>query len=362
MPPISLETLPSSSYVSALSSRSGNPQLAVERLPSMAEFLTPPALLPARLARVVYFVSSHVNPEQVTRLVRACRSGNPESRVLIHHDYSVSNLDAASATRFGNVDFAPKQLPLGWGKFAACEMVIDAMRWLIKHRDFDWVIFLSGQDYPIKPLATIEAELAATEHDGFIEAKPFDDVAWHIGHGRYDYHFYNALRFPGWAGVRRHLRQRMQTTLAVGKHSPRVAIPSERHGERRIGLKPMRSPFNNNYRGYFGSQWWTLSRKALSAMLRTSDARPDLAWHYRRTLWAPTESFFHTLLLNDRSLKLATTDAKRFISWSHPETGHPDILTRDDLDRAVASGAHFARKIDARLDPALLDTLDRGIS
>ncbi len=235
------------------------------------------------------------------------------------------------------------------------------MRWLLEHRDFDWVVFLSGQDYPVKPLATIEAELATTAHDGFIEAKPFDDVAWHIGHGRYDYQFYDAPPFPGWACVKRHLKRRMQAHLRLGKRLPLVAIPSERHGQRRIGLKPMRSPFNNNHRGYFGSQWWTLSRKALSAMVRASDARPDIAQHYRHTLWAPTESFFHTLLLNDQSLKLATSDAKRFVSWSHPETGHPDVLTRDDLDRASASGAHFARKINARFDSSVLDTLDRRI-
>ena len=317
---------------------------------------------PAGLANVTYFVASHVNPEQVGRLVRACRSsGNPQSRVLIHHNYAVSHLDPALVQRHGNVDMLPEHSDIGWGKFAACEMVLEAMRYLLDHRAFEWVIYLSGQDYPIRPLSEIERELATTPYDGFIQAKPVDECSWHLGFGRYYYRYYEPPKFPGWASVRDYLRRRTQRQVREGHVRPRFNIPSERHGTFKVGVRPLRPPFNERFRCYFGSAWWTLNRRAVESMVRMARQRPDLIRHYRRALWATTESFFATLLFNDPSLNLCAANDKRFVSWTHPETGHPDMLSMDDWDRLMASDAHFARKIDGTKTPELLDRLDRHI-
>src|SRR5688572_16974040 len=79
---------------------------------------------PPKTAKVAYFIASHVNPAQVARLVGACRSGSPESRVLIHHDYNVSNLDSKTLGRLGNIDFLTGQPAVQWGMFSMCAMVL----------------------------------------------------------------------------------------------------------------------------------------------------------------------------------------------------------------------------------------------
>ncbi|HEV2296309.1 MAG TPA: beta-1,6-N-acetylglucosaminyltransferase [Tepidisphaeraceae bacterium] len=315
------------------------------------------------LAKVAYFIASHVNPQQVARLVRACRSsGNPNARVLVHHDYKVSNLDAASIERLGNVDVLPDAAKVEWGRFTQCLMIRRSMQWLLDNRDVDWVVYLSGQDYPIKPLAQIERDLAAAEYDGFLDARPAEQCSWPNGYGRYHYRYFTVPKFPGLHPVRRYLRKRTKAQVASGNLLPRVIVPPLKHGATKIGIRPLRSPFANGFDCYYGSSWWTLNRRAIQSMCRTMDARPDLVAHYRRILWAPNESFFLTLLLNDRSLKLCSTDNKRLISWTHPETGHPDTLTAADWNKIVSSDAHFARKVDDRVDPALPDMLDRHIA
>jgi hypothetical protein len=71
----------------------------------------------------------------------------------------------------------------------------------------------------------------------------------------------------------------------------------------------------------------------------------------------PSESFFATVLLNDRSLRVAR-DNRRFVSFEAPLTPHPDTLTTADLDRVLASKCDFARKFDAEVDTEVLDALD----
>lgn len=315
---------------------------------------------PKRLARVAYFVASHVHPVQVARMIRALRSGNPDSCVVVHHDYKVSNLDPATVTPLGNVHFIESQ-PVKWGGFSQCSLVMHGVDWMLKNVDFDWAVFLSGQDYPIKPLADIEAELGASTCDAYLEAVPVEQVEWSVGSERYHYRYYNLWEFPGWGRVRAWLKDRGEAALRRGG-LPRVFVPRGTWKGFKLGLRlPGLTPFNEQFRCYKGTSWWTLSRRAAQHLHDYAARNPKLEAHYRRSLFAASESFFVTILMNNPSLKIIANDNKRMISWSHAITGHPDILRVSDFERIIASNAHFARKIDSRVDANLLDLLDRHI-
>jgi hypothetical protein len=70
---------------------------------------------------------------------------------------------------------------------------------------------------------------------------------------------------------------------------------------------------------------------------------------------APSESFFASLLLNDRRLD---RDHRRFLAFSGPDAPHPETLTTAHLETALASGADFARKFDTEVDGRVLALLD----
>jgi len=316
------------------------------------------------LPRVVYFVASHVCPEQVVRLVRACRSGAPHSRVLIHHDQNVSRLEPAHLAGIDNVDFLPQEVQIVRGWFSMTLMVMKSLRWLLDNREFDWVVYLSGQDYPLKPLRDIEGFLGETEYDGFLDAMPVEQRSWVIGPQRYLYQYYTLPEFKGWRRVRKWIKQRGDAVLQAGG-MPRLLIPQEpKKRGFRVGVRPLRGPFRNGFGCYMGSMFWTLRRKAIDAMVSYAEQHPEFQRYYHRIQFAPNESFFPTILANDRSLKLSLSDNKRAIRWSNPETTHPDTFTAADLDYLIGTDAHFARKIDQRVDAQLLDILDRrnGIS
>jgi hypothetical protein len=62
------------------------------------------------------------------------------------------------------------------------------------------------------------------------------------------------------------------------------------------------------------------------------------------------------VLAHAKELTFAPNNA-RYINWE-PDSESPMVLTTPDLQAAMASGAHFARKFDCDVDPDVLDQLD----
>jgi hypothetical protein len=290
----------------------------------------------------------------VLRLVRALRAGSPDGQVVIHHDARRTRLDAAAVRALGAHQIEPPT-PVAWGEESQLAMHLRGLAWTLRRFDFDWLSFVSGQDYPVRPLGAIEAELAAASCDGFLERAlvtpparsrdaPVDEFA-----ARY---FYTWRRLPGrraWrpAGVRR----------LVAAARPAVLLRDMPTGPR-LGLPARSPPFSAGWSCHRGADWYTLSRRAVEAVVAFVRDRPDVVRYYQRTLIA-TESFVHTVLHNDESLEVVPA-TRRFSSWS-ADRSHPDTLGTTDLERILSSGADFARKFDVTVDRAVLDALDRHL-
>jgi hypothetical protein len=281
--------------------------------------------------------------------------------VLLHHDHHVSRIDRDRLSRTNRVDFLePQTNEALWGAFGMCRMVSRCMSWLHQERDFDWVVYLSGQDYPIQPLAEIEAFLGDSRFDGFIDALPIEQRSWVLGQQRYAYQYLQLPEFIGSGRLRAALKRRSDAAIRRGQ-VPRWIVPQEKERGFRIGWKPGNSPFSPDFRCWMGASWWSLNKRALAEMLDAERRRPELARYYERVQFAPNESYFLTLLANCRSLNLCTDDNKRAIRWSNAVTGHPDTLRVSDVEWLLASGKHFGRKFDARDDGEVLDAIDARI-
>jgi Core-2/I-Branching enzyme len=314
------------------------------------------------MARVVYLIATHVNPEQIIRLVRTLHAGSPTSRVVLHHDYDSCYLDADAFSGLERVHLTD-HVPIQWGKFSQVEMTLRSIQWALDRYEFDWLVFLSGQDYPIQPLSAIEDFLDRTTYDGFLQATPVEDLPWGIGRGRYLFRYYRALWLPRVPGMRKPLERR-KSKFERRLEPPRLNLYLGRR-RLRIGVRPRSSPFDGAFHCYAGSSWWTLSRRCVEYVCRFTQENPRLSKHYRRTLVASDESFFATVLLNNDSLDICSDDNLRFISWTVSDLarrGHPDLLTAGDYERIIGSRKQFARKFDQAKDSRILDLLDAHIA
>lgn len=320
------------------------------------------------MSKVLYLVLAHGNPEQLLRLVKALRTGSSRSPILIHHDFHHSGypFDPEVFERFENTRVLRDPVAVEWGGFSLVQAILHGMdRALAGDVKFDWLVLLSGQDYPIQPIDRIEGFLQDTDRDGFLEYFPADnppEVPSEFG-----------LRWLKTTGIQRYYYQYRPLPPATPKLVKSLLFHLDRltqwqpfirfsiaRSEVFYGTRSLRFPFDKTFRCYAGSSWFTLSRDCVLYLVEFARKNPALVEYYRRTLH-PDESFFQTALINARKFNLVN-DNRRFIQWHPSRTAHPSILQIADLDRLLASGKHFARKFDREVDGQILDALDREIA
>jgi Core-2/I-Branching enzyme len=286
---------------------------------------------------VVYIVISHRNPDQVVRLVRVLREG-PSARVLVRHDQRGELLERERIEAAGG-EPVQDRIKSRWGGWSQIKLMLFCLREATARHDPDWVLLLSGQDYPLRPLADIEADLHASPADALLgSVRQVETRRPAAG----DDEFFLRCRYRHYARPRvlpsslpRSLRP-----LAYARDLPPLV------GVRRIESAPLTL--------FASADWLTLGRAAIRAVLAASENR-RLMRHFRRVA-VPSESFFASVLLSDPSL-IVERDNRRFSSFEHGAP-HPATLLSKDYDRLLASGADFARKFDVTRDPHVLDLLD----
>jgi hypothetical protein len=286
---------------------------------------------------VVYIVISHRNPEQVVRLVRVLREG-PAARVLVRHDPRWEPLDAERLEAAGG-EPVEDRIKAKWGGWSYLRLIVGCLREAAARHDPDWVVVISGQDYPLRPLADIEADLGASPADARLGlVRPVETRRPAAG----DDEFFLRCRY------RHYARPRVFPSSLPGPIRP-LAYARDLPpllGVRRIEPAPL---------AFFASaDWVTLGRAGLRTVLDAAGDR-RLTRHFRRVA-VPSESFFASVLLANPAL-IVERDNRRFSSFVHGAPS-PDTLTTGDFDRLLACGADFGRKFDAAADPHVLDLLD----
>lgn len=271
---------------------------------------------------VIYYVMTHKNERQVKRLLKHLESSG-NSLVLIHHDAKSTPLALRPRDNLCVLDNPVK---VRWGHISQVHAMWRGIEWLERENlPFDWMIFLSGQDYPIKPLSQIEAELRRTKVDGYVHYEIIHED--HSLHKRY-----------------------FHTVCMERYFLRRLKIP---------GMEPRyfrrRHPYVGGMKCFAGSSWLNLSYRAVQC-LWSRKAMIDSLSHYLRKAPCPDETVFQTVLMNDSNLRIENTD-RRFTVW-RDDADNPETLGLEHLSRILSSDAWFARKVDETISLRLLDRLD----
>lgn len=312
--------------------------------------------------RIHFLVAAHRDPNLLSRLC-ARLLDTPNSAVTVQWDCANPRpvLDGDL-----DVDLRPTREPCEWGSGAQLDAMLTSMR-ALETAPFDWLVVLSGHDYPIRPLDELAGMLADTSYELFLEPEDgpvlLDDGAeCDYLRDRYGYR-YHWLPQRWWSrlpdGSRRVVGAGLQRTARTLARNGRVRV------QRRpanvfspgIGTRVQRDPFTVERPCRKGSDWFLLSRPVFDDLLRESEASVDLLEHFRHS-YCPNEAFFHTLLLPrwDHANAGHNLHYIRFVG----DNAHPETVRDHDWAEVVGSGAFFARKFDAS-DGALLDRIDREL-
>ena len=306
--------------------------------------------------RVAYLVQNHFGAEHARRLVGALRQGTRDGFVLIAHDEFAGHATAPEIARALEAETFAICAPARRGYFSLIEPYFEGVARLgALGVEYDWLVYLSGQDYPTQPLSRFEQLLGGTGCDGFLRSWNAADAVnpWgrrHQGIGRYFYQYSDAPAWP--LPLLRALRFASRIAPIVQVHltyGPRLGV-----------RRPGRAPFRGGVRCYAGTQWTALRRACAESVVERVRADDPLVRWFRRTV-CPDEAVVQTLLVNDGRFKLANDDL-RFVDMRGSRDGRPRTLGPGDLDAIANSGCFFARKVDAVASPELLDRLDERIA
>jgi hypothetical protein len=291
-------------------------------------------------------------PDQVLMLVNTLNEmfGNPS--IGCHHDFGQSPLNEARFPR--NVEFVRPHLATKWGHISVCLAALKTLRLLRDRHRPDWIVLLSGSDYPVRPAREILRHFERTKFDAFIDHREINSSAASIGltdtagFGRPDwiplaYSRYRASRC-WWP--------RPSKKLLIGGMLPfrRVYFSIKNPG---IDSIVQRFHHGRPSRVFGGDFWFQANRKAINALL---DHRSlgELVQYYRKRE-VPEESLFHTALCGNRELQICKTNG-RYADWNE-KGAHPKWLELSDIPKIRASDAFFARKF--RPDGSVQEAVDR---
>jgi len=294
-----------------------------------------------------FAILSHKQPQQLLRLIHKLSVMFDEPPITVHHDFSQCGIDKEKFPPY--VEFVTPSVKTEWGEWSIVEATMLAIQKLYKRQNHpEWIILLSGSDYPIQKADRIKAFYENTSFDAFVSSKKLTESKLITKR-----EFYWFTRY----------------------HWPKINYPSVFHAlesfkKRAVIKEPivlkskwaqrLLTPFNPDYPCYGGSFWFSANRKAVKELLQTFDNNSKLCSFYKNVP-IPDESFFVTVLNNGKNLNVYPFNY-RFTDWARNVGPHPKQLTLSDLPALQRSKEHFARKIDMETDSDLLDELDKRIS
>lgn len=271
---------------------------------------------------VVVCVLSHRDPPQVRRLVSRLVEGT-DTVALVHHDPQGPALELP---RHDAVLTVPDPVHCAWGRIDLARATLRLVDLAVERvPELSWMLLISGQDYPCRPMADIEAALQSSQADAYLRwfrvGDPAEDVV-------------------PWQAVTRARYLRHRRLPFSRRHVP----------------FPRRPPFRDGVSLFVGDMWPNLGAAAV-AHLREQGALRSRIEPYLRWCAIPDEALLPTLLLNGGEHLDVVNDRRRFMRWG-TNSAHPDVLTEEDLPAVTAGEGFFARKVDPTVSAGLLDRLD----
>jgi hypothetical protein len=277
-----------------------------------------------RHVRFAYIISAYKRLNQVTRLVR--RLQTDATVFFIHIDKKTDGREyAALAESLHDLPsvYLLERHTCHWGGFGHVRATLKGIEELRRSGiAFDYVILLTGQDYPIKSNRYIESFFKSADGKSFMGFSAIPSDSW-SPRGGLDRIEYRHLRLHG-----HHLRS------------------------------PFRRRFPSGLRPYGGGAYWCLSRACTEYVARFIADRPDVVKFFR-SVDIPDELFFQTIVLNSELRDTVVNDNLRYIDWTRGR--RPAILHASDFEALRKTPKLFARKFDVSQDESVLDLIDHHL-
>lgn len=308
-----------------------------------------------------YIIQAHKNPLQLKRLIEKLNTSN--SFFFIHIDLKSKISAFKTHINLKNVTFIEKRVNCIWADYSQVTVTLNLIEEVLKSGNGGYVLFLSGQDYPIKSNNEIDTYLKNNSEYDFIN---FDSKTQPVS--KRDGHFYSRLT---------HYKinlsdQRNDFVFVSPTHSFSSSIFSYIKPllKKTISLKDLKifskkreaSFCNNNH--FRGSNWWGMRVESIKKIFDFYTQNKQALDTYYRYTFCPDEQFFQTVyqITNDIT---QTKEYLHYINWNgNGKEEVPIILKTPYYDELISLPENylFARKFDINKDSEIINLLDKHTS
>lgn len=297
------------------------------------------------MIKIGYIILAHQQPSQLVRLMK--RLGSNSNQIFLHIDKRINLkpfLDCEGFDTIKNLHLL-KRFKSYWGAIGIVHATLEGIKLAIMHQ-CDYVILLSGTDYPIKDNTEIAQFLLANHGKNFLKHYQIPAPHWLPGKEearlkKYYFYLNNKLfEFPIPVGVKSLPRKVLNLIL-------NLFLPNER-------------TFPKNIIPYGGDNWFCITHNACQEVTRFYQTHPEVLSFLKYSLCSD-EIFIQTAFFNSGNADLIASvvnDTINEINWKNRNKPSPEIFNPSDFNRLLASDKMFARKFDHDQFPELIDRID----
>ncbi|MGC4231826.1 MAG: beta-1,6-N-acetylglucosaminyltransferase [Niabella sp.] len=277
---------------------------------------------------IAHLIMTYTCPHLTERLIKMI--SHPGFDFFIHVDKKIDIKPYLYLSSLPNVFLIKNREDVRWAGYNTILATFKCIREICSTgKKYQYINFLSGQDYPLKSASFIFDFFKRNRGKEFLAYKSYVHE-WPEGLKRVkEYSFVN-FRFPAM-----HFLEKI-----VNRILPSRSLPY-------------------NYHPYGDSMFWMLSPEC--ALYVTDKIMNDRKLNaYFRYTWGSDEFAFQTVLLNSEYRDRVVNNNYRYIDWSGGGS-HPKILGIEDEQNLRATPMLFGRKFDYNSDRRILDVIDNII-
>lgn len=278
--------------------------------------------------KLAHLILTYTDPKQTERMIM--NLWHPDSDFYIHVDEKIDIKPHLYLNDIKNVYLIKNRVEVRWAGYNTVKATFTCIKEIeATGKKYDYINFMSGQDYPIKPLEYILAFLKANQGKQFIEAINIEqDVKEDIPKLN-RFHLVN-FTFRG----KYKLEWLINMFLAPRKIPKELTI-------------------------YGKAMFWTLTQDAANYVVKTVEGNRKFLNFFLYS-WGCDEFVFQTILMNSCYRDAITNNHVIYLDWSAGGS-HPKTLGVEDFDSLMKSEHLFARKFKMSHDSEILDLIDRNI-
>jgi hypothetical protein len=239
------------------------------------------------MAKTAYLVLAHNDPIHLERLVKAI---DYKAHIFIHLDKKTKIDRYLHIADINSVDFIAEREKVYWGGFSQVKAILNLIKAALKKtalENFTHLVFLTGSDYPIKPVSAFYDFLKSNRNRQFIKFINLkEETPWRLT----NYWFMDPFQPFLDDSLFRRLLQKL---FHLG-----------------VTRKPL-----SNVSPAWGSGNWAMTPECAAFIIQYLEQNPAYLNFYKYA-HCPDEHFFHTIVANSPFLQEAG-GFREEIRWPH---------------------------------------------